>query len=146
MADHIGTRLRAVRGNWTQQEFASRMGTDKNTIGRYERGERVPDAVFLARLRKVSGVSLDWLICGAAGAGTARPPFADIDPELLAAIAEGVATVLHDQGADFAAAELGRVCARILNQLLIAYETGSDRLVGLRLALAQLRSDPGGWL
>src|SRR5437879_71544 len=35
-----------------------------DTVSRWFRGERVPDAPTLARLKQVTGISLDWLITG----------------------------------------------------------------------------------
>lgn len=40
------------------------MGVAQNTLGRYERGERTPDAEFLLVLRTKLGVSAEWLLTG----------------------------------------------------------------------------------
>ena len=36
-------RLKIIRGDLTQAEFAAKLGIHKNTLGRYERGESEPD-------------------------------------------------------------------------------------------------------
>lgn len=60
----MGNRLRLVRGSMNQDTFARCLGTEKNTIGRYERGERQPDAAFLKKLQSEFMVSIDWLVSG----------------------------------------------------------------------------------
>ena len=40
------------------------MGVHKNTLGKYERAERLPDAEFLIRLAEREGVSPDWVLTG----------------------------------------------------------------------------------
>ncbi len=62
--DAVGMRLRHVRGSLTQGVFAGRLNAEKNTIGRYERGERQPDALFLKKLQTEFSVSIDWLLGG----------------------------------------------------------------------------------
>src|SRR3989442_281791 len=36
----------------------------RDTVSRWFRGERIPDAPTLARLKQVTGISLDWLVTG----------------------------------------------------------------------------------
>jgi len=62
----IGKRIRAARRlkSMSQQELADALQVNKSTIVRYEKGERVPDALFLARLSQITGVSTDWILKG----------------------------------------------------------------------------------
>ncbi len=60
----IGKRIQQVRGTRSRDEFAEAMGVHKITLGRYERGERLPDAEFLARICTACGVSPSWLLLG----------------------------------------------------------------------------------
>jgi len=62
--NRIGERLKLVRGNTSQTEYANLFGVTTNTIGRYERGERTPDAEFIFALCKETGVNPRWLILG----------------------------------------------------------------------------------
>jgi len=144
MDSTLGYRLKLVRGKATQQEFADRMGVDKNSIGRYERGERLPDADFLARIRQSQAVNIDWLISGegepSSREGAMRPACA-VDEALLAAVIDGVTAVRRQMGMPSSGETTGRTAARILNQLLAAYENAAERRVGLKLALSQLRAD-----
>jgi phage repressor protein C with HTH and peptisase S24 domain len=60
--ESIGHRIEVLRGTRTQAELASALGVSKNSIGRYERGERLPDIDFLERLADLCGVDRRQLI------------------------------------------------------------------------------------
>jgi transcriptional regulator with XRE-family HTH domain len=60
----LGERIRAVRGDLSQQEFGDRLSTSAQTIGRYERDERSPDAAFLRALMDRFGIDPRWLVTG----------------------------------------------------------------------------------
>jgi len=55
-------RLRTLRGELKQAEFARKVGLAQNTYNRYESGERIPDIEVLVRLAARLGVSTDWLL------------------------------------------------------------------------------------
>lgn len=59
----LGKRLAEIRGRRSQVEFANLLAVHKNTLARYETGERMPDTVFLSALA-VLGVNIHWLITG----------------------------------------------------------------------------------
>lgn len=50
----IGDSLRRIRDGrgWSVDVFAAKMGVNKNTVGAYERGERLPEVDYLARFAK----------------------------------------------------------------------------------------------
>jgi len=60
----VGRRIVQLRGKLRQEEFAAELGVHTNTLGRYERGERLPDAELLIALSKARGVSADWVLFG----------------------------------------------------------------------------------
>lgn len=63
----LAERLREVRrrnGDLDRDAFARQLGIATSTLANYERGERVPDADFLALYREKLGVDLDWLLFG----------------------------------------------------------------------------------
>lgn len=64
MAESVADRLKEVRGNMRQPAFAAQLGVDKNTVGRYERGERQPEFSYLQALAREFGVNLHWLATG----------------------------------------------------------------------------------
>jgi SOS-response transcriptional repressor LexA len=60
----IGKRIKAVRGDRSQINFAEFTGIPKNTLGRYERGEIMPGAEAIALLCEATGVDPYWLLFG----------------------------------------------------------------------------------
>lgn len=57
-------RIRFVRGELTQQEFAEKLGVHKNSIGSYERGATKPDIEFLQAVCTAFHVEPRWLLFG----------------------------------------------------------------------------------
>lgn len=57
-------RFRILRNQheMNQDEFSKFLGISRPTVGFYENGERVPDAVRLAQIAQRCNVSSDWLI------------------------------------------------------------------------------------
>lgn len=55
---------REVACGGDRERFSSITGISKTTIGNYERGDRVPDAVMLRKYRDATGVDLTWLVTG----------------------------------------------------------------------------------
>ncbi|HYW03287.1 MAG TPA: S24 family peptidase [Gammaproteobacteria bacterium] len=51
----LGDLLRRERGRVSITDMAARIGVNKNTLGAYERGQRLPDIEFLARFAQVTG-------------------------------------------------------------------------------------------
>lgn len=64
LSTEIGCRIKEVRGTLSQAAFASTLNVGQSTIGRYEKGERSPDADFILLLRKHYDVNPNWLILG----------------------------------------------------------------------------------
>lgn len=60
----IAKRIKLVRGDMTQDEFAQRLEIHKNSLGRYERGESTPDLSFAQSVCNTFGISPDWLLFG----------------------------------------------------------------------------------
>lgn len=61
--EEIGRRIRELRGDETQRDFAARLGMKHPQLARYEAG-RVPDPAVLARIARARGVSVDWILTG----------------------------------------------------------------------------------
>lgn len=61
---HIGNRLRELRGNKTQTEFANELNMTLRSYQYFESGERAPRMELLARIAEMNKVSADWLISG----------------------------------------------------------------------------------
>lgn len=90
-------RLKQIRGKLTQDEISSRLDIHAITYGRYERGERLPDAEFVEKVCRTFNVSPTWLILGEGPMslnevrepGPAAPA-SPLDHELLRHVIEGV--------------------------------------------------------
>jgi transcriptional regulator with XRE-family HTH domain len=61
----IGNRIKMVRGKSKQEDFARSLGVHQNTVGRWEREQRIPD---VDDLNKILAAFLDinpsWLLSG----------------------------------------------------------------------------------
>lgn len=65
----IGRRIAEARASsgWTNAtKFAAAIESDRNSIGRWERGEVVPSALNIEAISRVTRVSADWLLRGEA--------------------------------------------------------------------------------
>ena len=60
----IADRLRQARSRTTQSEAAKRLGIHLNTVGKYERGERSPDANYLIAFCLEFKINPNWLLLG----------------------------------------------------------------------------------
>jgi transcriptional regulator with XRE-family HTH domain len=63
----IGARISQVRHHLTQTKFADSLGIHKNTLIRYEKEKRLPDAALLIRICEQYGVDPTWLLTGESG-------------------------------------------------------------------------------
>lgn len=144
MAETTGERIRQVRGHLSQIDFAARLGADKNTIGRYERGERTPDGDFLVRIQLEFGVSIDWLLTGS-GTGSAQAAPASesggVDEELFGRVTEAVSIAFKECGYSASLRQVAARAARIAAGITAAGGTPDQQEYGLRLAIDQLRRD-----
>ena len=55
-------RFRELRGERSQAKFSEDLGISRPTIGFYENGDRVPDALTLKIISEKCNVPSDWLI------------------------------------------------------------------------------------
>ena len=55
-------RFLELRGKRTQEEFAKFLGISRPTVGFYESGQRLPDALVLRQIAEKCNVSIDWLL------------------------------------------------------------------------------------
>lgn len=71
MSDEIflkgGLRVKSLRGDLTQAEFAERLDVDPKTIGQWERGERVPSGTVLLRMASEFGADVGYILTGKKG-------------------------------------------------------------------------------
>lgn len=55
-------RFLQLKGDKTTVEFAQHLGMSRATVGFYEAGERIPDALGVEKICRVCNVSADWLL------------------------------------------------------------------------------------
>jgi phage repressor protein C with HTH and peptisase S24 domain len=92
----VGKRIGEARGRATQDEFARQLGVHANTLGRYERGERLPDADFIAAMAEKADISTHWLLYGIPPQRLSESVHPEIRrSEFWKAYSKGLATELH---------------------------------------------------
>lgn len=65
----------------------------------------------------------------------------EIDAKLMGGITEGIATLYKEENAGLSPRFLGERAAQIHAELMAAYDTPDERLVGLKVLLEQLRRE-----
>lgn len=63
-AEAFGNRVRILRGTTSRPDFAGALGVHPNTVGKFERGETMPDALLIARMCELGRRTPQWLITG----------------------------------------------------------------------------------
>jgi transcriptional regulator with XRE-family HTH domain len=65
-SDSIGRRLREERERvkLNQTDFAALAGATRQTQSNYEKGERVPDALYLAQIAMCVGADIQYILTG----------------------------------------------------------------------------------
>ena len=58
----IGKRLKELRNNLTQKEFAEKIGIPLVTYQKYDSGERMPPERVLSRVAEMCGKTVDYLL------------------------------------------------------------------------------------
>jgi transcriptional regulator with XRE-family HTH domain len=80
MDKKTGQRIKTLRieKSLTQEDLGEKLGLDRGTISKIERGENAPTVKTLIALREIFGVSVDWVLTGK---GLKNP--IDIDDDLM---------------------------------------------------------------
>ncbi len=60
----IGERIKYIRGNMSQADFATMTKLNKATLSRYERNTNVPDANAIVRICAACNIRSEWLLTG----------------------------------------------------------------------------------
>lgn len=60
----IGERLRKLRGNLSQEEFAKKLGISVRGYQNYEAGERIPKGKILSKIAVACNVTTDFVLTG----------------------------------------------------------------------------------
>lgn len=89
----FGQRLKLIRGNLKQEEFATKCGLHKNTVGRWERDEQTPNIDDTNHiLATFPHINPAWLLTGEGEMkrGEAAPGHQETAPELDLELMEGI--------------------------------------------------------
>lgn len=60
----VAERIKTIRGNMSQADFAAHVNLNVNTLRNYERGDSLPNIQVAAQICKEFGVCSDWLLFG----------------------------------------------------------------------------------
>jgi transcriptional regulator with XRE-family HTH domain len=60
----LGERIRLIRGDLSQIEFAEIVGIRQAMVSRYEAGKETPSPPVLLRISRYHGCSIEWLLTG----------------------------------------------------------------------------------
>lgn len=135
-------RLIEARGAVSRVELAGLLGCPVETLGNYERGRTFPDLAMLARLKRVLGVSLDWLLTGEGSMRGIRDEGSSaypLDERLLRQIAEEIVLLFEAEQRPLSPVDLVIMVAAWYNDLTVACRSAEEQVVGLRVMLQRLR-------
>ncbi|MBK8157948.1 MAG: helix-turn-helix domain-containing protein [Rhodospirillaceae bacterium] len=138
----LGTRINAVIDLYgRKKDAADAAGVSAEQLKRYVRGLSAAPFDVLSRLAAPKRINLNWLATGQGEMRLAPLPSTYVDIDLFGKITDGVATVYREENARMGANDHGKTSARIFNKLIDAYTDPGERIVGLKLALEELRRD-----
>jgi transcriptional regulator with XRE-family HTH domain len=60
----LGQRIRQIRGNVTQEDFAQSLGISQAQLSKYELGQSTLPLGALIKLAQISGRAADWILTG----------------------------------------------------------------------------------
>jgi transcriptional regulator with XRE-family HTH domain len=60
----VGQRLKHLRADLSQAEFATRIGISQGYLSHLERGEKEIGPEILLRISQYSGKSMEWILTG----------------------------------------------------------------------------------
>lgn len=83
---HTLKELREARG-FSQRQLADKIGVSPSMIGLYETGERMPSFETLLRIRRLFGVSADFLL-GEEDSGFQSADLTGLTPDQIKAVCE----------------------------------------------------------
>ncbi len=131
-------------------ELARRTGIPRRTLESYLSGKSEPKALTVGIIARSCYVSTDWLISGASPmrpdealpiTSTSAASAVAFDETLMGQITDGITAAYKDMGQAIAPIQLGRLAARLHNEIAAIAEGPEDFSGALKMRLAQLRQE-----
>jgi len=106
-------RFNELRETRTQEDFAEFLGISRPTVGFYENGERLPDALLLRKIAIKCGVSADWLL----GISDTKSQNQDVQTTCaLTGLSENAVKILSDMKQDFGGPDFLQVLSELIER------------------------------
>lgn len=140
----LGTRIalaiERVGGVRTAAKFA---GASEDTLANWRDGKARPSFFGMQGLANAAKIRLEWLANGDAPMenqdhGGPRP---GLDEDLMGRLVDGITAAYKDAGHGLAPIHLGRMTARLANEIIAVADGPEDYPGALKMRLAQLRRD-----
>ncbi|GEO83051.1 hypothetical protein [Pararhodospirillum oryzae] len=140
-ASKLGTRIGVVCGRVGWDVAAQASGKSVKQLRRYVQGGDPPASV-LEGLARISDISVQWLVtgCGPMMSSDSQPHQA-LDEDLMARVVDGISKTYKEVGARIAPVDLGRLAARIANDIVAVSDGPDDWPGALKMALRTLARD-----
>ena len=116
----LGRRLkqaRKSRGYKNREDLSTEIGVHLSTYGNYERGERIPDAVFLKNFCDTLHINYMWLFTGM-GTMTLPKNALAIEAQLLTKIIDTVENHIEHTGAVLTTAKKAEIISILYEEAL----------------------------
>lgn len=132
----IGERIKELRGTIPQDEFSKRIEVHKNTVGRWERGERSPDSADLNKiLTTFPDINPTWLLTGEGEIRRGKGAVVGeaLDEDLLEAVLEAVEEYLDHVEGSLKPAKKAKLVAVLYDMFFAEEDKTVDKATVLRL-------------
>lgn len=73
MGKTIGERVKLVRGEMNQRDFAELLGVAKGSISQIEQDKTMPSGDFLLKIKLAKDIDMNWLLTGMGNNPTLNP-------------------------------------------------------------------------
>jgi len=128
---NIGSRIRSIRGDRSQEEYSSQLKIGISTLRRYEGNARSPDATALIAIYEVDGVLSDWILRGEPPMrkGDELEPNASkaVDYDLIQIVVEAVEEILIEANRELTPTKKGQLICAVLDLYSDLYSTSETK-------------------
>ena len=95
-----GQRIKEIRGDMTQSEFADHIGIKQAMVSRYEADKELPSPPVLLKIAAYAGHSIEWILTGqeVVGTGVEKPGKKELERMSRADTLELAAEIVEQSG------------------------------------------------